>query len=255
MKNSLYTACKTGDNESLLNLLAVFNVPQNDENEEENLEGQGPDNEGKGQDGSLDLDKKNKIPVFLKPCGSDIQFDIEIEDDSLGDGLDVDPKQLFSGFQTAAAEENTPGLTKSVEQQSVGFGLGNCEKQDGQQPETVALNDEASLKIVDVDKIDSGPGDKFISMSVMDSLEKSNLSLNTKSSPTSSREGSRSRHSSGNMTKDALSPIIVTSDLLNETIGDSGMTLLMIAAKEGHKKLISLLMKAGCNPALRYGRG
>ena len=84
------------------------------------------------------------------------------------------------------------------------------------------------------------------------------LKVEQNSRPTS-REGNRSRHGSGNDAsrsrhnsgKADLSPIIVTVDLLNEPIGDNETTLLMVAAKEGHSKLIQVLMRTGANPAIK----
>lgn len=47
-----------------------------------------------------------------------------------------------------------------------------------------------------------------------------------------------------------LSPL-VTLDILNETFGDNDTTLLHVAAREGNKDIIKVLMTAGANPALR----
>ena len=47
-----------------------------------------------------------------------------------------------------------------------------------------------------------------------------------------------------------LSPV-VTISILNEKFGDNDTTLLHVAAREGHKKIISLLMATGADPAIR----
>lgn len=45
---------------------------------------------------------------------------------------------------------------------------------------------------------------------------------------------------------------VVTPALLSEPFGDNNTTFLHVAAKEGHGKIITILMEAGANPALRY---
>lgn len=45
---------------------------------------------------------------------------------------------------------------------------------------------------------------------------------------------------------------VVTPALLSEPFGDNNTTFLHVAAKEGHGKIIAILMEAGANPALRY---
>ena len=56
-------------------------------------------------------------------------------------------------------------------------------------------------------------------------------------------------HSLANNLPD-LSPV-VTISILNEKFGDNDTTLLHVAAREGHKKIISLLMATGADPAIR----
>jgi ankyrin repeat protein len=57
--------------------------------------------------------------------------------------------------------------------------------------------------------------------------------------------GSRSQSS------ELLSPVD-TNDMLNQPIGDNRLTLLHIAAKEGHRKVIRILLDCGADPATRY---
>lgn len=51
--------------------------------------------------------------------------------------------------------------------------------------------------------------------------------------------------------EELLSPVD-TNDMLNEPIGDNKYSLLHIAAREGHRKVIRLLLEFGANPAMRY---
>ena len=52
-------------------------------------------------------------------------------------------------------------------------------------------------------------------------------------------------------TQPDLSPV-VTVAILNEPFGDSDTTLLHVAAREGHKSVIELLMESGASPAVKY---
>ncbi|XP_052091788.1 ankyrin repeat and zinc finger domain-containing protein 1-like isoform X2 [Mytilus californianus] len=271
LKNSLYTACKVGDADTLLNLLAVFNVSDK------------PDDEGafRGQgDSKVIGDREVIVSVIdgenviqetmegiaksegnLKTSGSEIQFNIDIDDmkDQDTNNLTFEPENVFNNEYkvddskdkidrqltcddhdlNSTRTENTENVeSKSKEQNIDYFNADLSMKQSG-------LTSASATQMPDIENV------------FVDSVnEKSNMTLNVKenSRPTS-REGSRSRHSSAN---DMLlvSPIIVTSELLNEPIGDSETTLLMIASKEGHKKLIQMLMKAGSNPAVKdkYGQ-
>lgn len=56
----------------------------------------------------------------------------------------------------------------------------------------------------------------------------------------------------GSFKSDELLSPVDTNDVLNEPIGDNKYSLLHIAAKEGHRKVIQLLMECGANPATRY---
>ena len=53
----------------------------------------------------------------------------------------------------------------------------------------------------------------------------------------------------GNQLPD-LSPV-VTAGILSETFGDNETTLLHVAAREGHKVIVTMLMTAGADPAIR----
>ncbi|XP_063421808.1 tRNA endonuclease ANKZF1-like [Mytilus trossulus] len=257
LKNSLYTACKVGDADSLLNLLAVFNVSDKS------------DDEGGQGDSKVIGDKEIVVSVVdgenviqetmegivksdrnFNTSGSEIQFDIDIDDvkgqdtnsltleteNVIHNENKVDP-QLTSDNHKSTRTENTENQeTKSKDKNIDNFSEDLPKKQS-------ELTSECTEQVQDVENV------------FVDSVnEKSNMTLNVKeNSRPASRDGSRSRHSSAT---EVLSPIIVTSELLNEPIGDSETTLLMIAAKEGHRKLIQMLMKAGSNPAIKdkYGQ-
>lgn len=56
----------------------------------------------------------------------------------------------------------------------------------------------------------------------------------------------------GSFKSDELLSPVDTNDVLNEPIGDNKYSLLHIAAKDRHRKVIQLLMECGANPATRY---
>lgn len=277
LKNSLYTACKVGDAESLLNLLAVFEVPSEID---DTSKGQSA-SQGEGQTNIKvseakhvcdDLhDGKIKIVIggenYLNVNEGQGQRDVNISDpegqsekdikfgqcDLTDSGQDIMKDQVVSNSEMKFSSDNTnDGVQLSKDQDNAE----NVDKdiQDSIKTESMDKNiclNENEIKsnltgcesAIESCKI----GDIFQSDNLTDN--KSNMKLNVRdSSRPTSREHSRSRHSSAN---DIMSPIIVTVDLLNEPIGDSETTLLMVAAKEGHKKLIQMLLKTGSNPAIK----
>lgn len=48
-----------------------------------------------------------------------------------------------------------------------------------------------------------------------------------------------------------MSPV-VTIEMLSEPFGDNSTTLLHVGAREGHGAVVSMLMEAGANPAMRF---
>ncbi|XP_071158192.1 tRNA endonuclease ANKZF1-like isoform X1 [Mytilus edulis] len=266
LKNSLYTACKVGDADSLLNLLAVFNVSDK------------PDDEGGQGDSKVIGDKEIVVSVVdgenviqetmegiekpdhnLKTSGSEIQFDIDIDDvkDQDTNNLTLEPENVI--YNEKKVDNSQVKVDPQLTSDNRDFKntrteiTGNVETKSKEQ-NIDNLSADLPMKKSELTSENCKQLDDVENVFVDSVNEKSNMTLNVKdnSRPTS-REGSRSRHFSAT---DVLSPIIVTSELLNEPIGDSETTLLMIASKEGHRKLIQMLMKAGSNPAIKdkYGQ-
>ena len=272
LKNSLYTACKVGDAETLLNLLAVFEVPNEIDDSSEGqchsqvIKGEGQANieasdakhvsddlqDGKieiiiGDEDYLNVNEGQGQDVNISDTGGQGEEDIKF-----GQCNVTDSSQNIIKDQCVSNSEMK--FSNNSENDSVQF----SKDQDD------AENFDKDIKTENMDKnicfneyeikssenviVSSNIGDTVQSENLTDN--KSNMKLNVRdSSRPTSRENSRSRHSSA---KDIMSPIIVTVDLLNEPIGDSETTLLMVAAKEGHKKLIQMLLKTGSNPAIKY---
>ncbi|XP_061186027.1 tRNA endonuclease ANKZF1-like [Saccostrea echinata] len=178
LKNSLFTACKTGDVETLRNLMAVFSksVPKI-ESPEKMLQG---------------IENNHQT--------SDLQHCHDYSENS----------ELSSG-------ENSD--------------LTNCDIQN-------------------IDRLENLNGTGSIS-SVVLSAPSENSSENLIHKELWQRPSGKTDSRPGSSTSEELLSPIDTNDMLNEAIGDNKLTLLHIAAKEGHGKVIKILMESGANPAAR----
>lgn len=276
LKNSLYTACKVGDAETLLNLLAVFEVPNEiDDSSKGQGESQGEGHTSiKGSDAkhvSDDLqDGKIEIVIggedYLNVNEGQGQTDVKISDTEGQGEEDIKLSNLTDFGENIIKDQCVSNSEMKFSRDSTNDGVQFSKDQDD--AENFGKDIQDSIKTENMDEnicfneneikstltgcesaIDSSKiGDSTLQSDNLTD-NKSNMKLNVRdSSRPTSRENSRSRHSSAN---DIMSPIIVTVDLLNEPIGDSETTLLMIAAKEGHRKLIQMLLKTGSNPAIK----
>lgn len=176
LKNSLFTACKTGDVDTLRNLLAVLsqNVP------------------------TLESPEKKADSIVLENKDSYLQSENNV--DNMCNEYDEENDKDLQDFDFKSKEDKLSSISSTV-------------------PETEVLLSENLVQ--------------------KDALQKSQ-------GKTSSRPGSFVSKSD-----ELLSPVD-TNDMLNEPIGDNKYSLLHIAAKEGHRKVIWLLMECGANPATRY---
>lgn len=180
LKNSLFTACKTGDVDTLRNLLAVLsqNVP------------------------TLESPEKKADSIVLE--NQDIylqnQNNIDIKCNKHSEESDKIPQDVNFKSKEEILSDELSSISSTVQETEV------------------LLSDNLVQK---------------------DALQKSQ-------GKTSSRPGSFVSKSD-----ELLSPVD-TNDMLNEPIGDNKYSLLHIAAKEGHRKVIRLLMECGANPATRY---
>lgn len=177
LKNSLFTACKTGDVDTLRNLLAVLsqNVP------------------------TLESPKKKADSIVLENKDSYLQSENNV--DNMCNEYDEENDKDLQDFDFKSKEDKLSSISSTV-------------------PETEVLLSE-NLPVVQNDALQKSQG------------------------KTSSRPGSFVSKSD-----ELLSPVD-TNDMLNEPIGDNKYSLLHIAAKEGHRKVIWLLMECGANPATR----
>lgn len=175
LKNSLFTACKTGDVDTLRNLLAVLsqNVP------------------------TLESPEKKVDSIVLENQDSYLQSENNV--DNMCNEYDEENDKDLQDFDFKSKEDKLSSISSTV-------------------PETEVLLSE---NLVQNDALQKSQGKTF------------------------SRPGSFVSKSD-----ELLSPVD-TNDMLNEPIGDNKYSLLHIAAKEGHRKVIWLLMECGANPATR----
>ncbi|XP_078320556.1 tRNA endonuclease ANKZF1-like isoform X3 [Crassostrea virginica] len=179
LKNSLFTACKTGDVETLRNLLAVFSlsVP------------------------SLESPEKKALPVAIN-----------------NENLEQEPS-----IEMVVTGEHAEKYKDMQDNGSTHTNSGDNSSDKGVTPTYVSFSGTENLQ------------DNLI---LKDSIQKP-------FGKTSSRPASIVSKS-----EELLSPVD-TNDMLNEPIGDNKYSLLHIAAREGHRKVIRLLLEFGANPAMR----
>uniref|UniRef100_A0A8W8M939 Uncharacterized protein n=1 Tax=Magallana gigas TaxID=29159 RepID=A0A8W8M939_MAGGI len=176
--NSLFTACKTGDVDTLTNLLAV--VSQN-------------------------------VPTLESP-------------EKKADSIVLENQDIYLQNQN---NTNNTCNKHSEESDQIPQDVNFKSKEE-------ILSDELSLISSTVPETEVLLSDNLVQK---DALQKSQ-------GKTSSRPGS--------FKSDELLSPVDTNDVLNEPIGDNKYSLLHIAAKDGHRKVIQLLMECGANPATRY---
>ncbi|XP_056008477.1 ankyrin repeat and zinc finger domain-containing protein 1-like isoform X2 [Ostrea edulis] len=192
LKNSLFTACKTGDVVTLRNLLAVFlrSVPavESPEKKSDNAENE---------------------------HSSDCCLQHVLAHDRNGSG------EMREQFSVRDTESDLTGH-------------------------------ESNAQNMRVDKTEN-ISDTDISYSPIPSDVSENSSENQIQKEHLKKAYSKTVCGSGggiSQSSELLSPVD-TNEMLNQPIGDNRLTLLHIAAKEGHNKVIRILMDCGANPATR----
>ncbi|XP_060064926.1 tRNA endonuclease ANKZF1-like [Ylistrum balloti] len=195
LKNSLYTACKVGDFETLQNLLAVF---------------------------SSDMAPVETVPGDII--------------DSSGKSTSVTTSALDSTVNCSQTENQLPVKSDSDHEQSF-FRKSN---------DLIAYPGASKLGMEDESEKENKICDRTLENSNKNQKEKQEMTLDisNKICQTQQELGSNSN------TEEILSPMVSVA-LLNEPIGDQLSTLLHVAAKEGHKKVIKALLESGADPAVK----
>jgi len=256
LKNSLYTACKTGDKDSLKSLLAVIFTPaadgdrpaqqtvgtqQSDSTQHTDIGTQQID-ETQQDNGSDRGSAEQDIVTVSQQLGHNEQC-VKLSDDIDKSGnvkvseedmnlnhADQGPSVLECS--SSLSNSNQPVCDTSVENtpvvQNHALILSANMKNDNDVTQPHRVSESSTL-----DTTNSPPhSDNSLPASKPSSI------------PVSSRP-SRCQNS------DPLTPVFVSPDILSEPMGDNHTTLLHVAAKEGHAGIVILLLEAGASPVLR----
>ncbi|OWF38196.1 Ankyrin repeat and zinc finger domain-containing protein 1 [Mizuhopecten yessoensis] len=200
LKNSLYTACKVGDIETLQNLLAVF---------------------------STEL-----VPLETTPGTS-------------GD---------ITGKATAVTSSGPPSSINC----SQGDSETQCKQETDHEP-TLFVNsndlcNSGGVSILEIEKKNDKEIDNSDSVIMDDSEVTENSNKNQKEKVKMNLDISNetcTELKGSNCNPDEMMSPMVSVAILNEPIGDQLTTLLHVAAKEGHKKVIKALLGSGADPAVK----
>lgn len=179
LKNSLYTACKVGDFETLQNLLAVFT--------------------------------SDMAPVESKP-----------QTDHSKENHEIPVKEKSENERTSSPNDLK---TNSVP-------ISDIENKE----------DNDNLK----DTVNETMCDSSVYILNKNQKEKEGMNLDISNKTGKQLDG----FGSNSNVEEMLSPMVSIA-ILNEPIGDQLTTLLHVAAKEGHKKVIKALLESGANPAVK----
>ncbi|WAQ94772.1 ANKZ1-like protein [Mya arenaria] len=207
LRNSLYTACKTGDKESLESLLAViFSPPAAVDNNSEAK-----------HDNAEDIESQKKVDEFDKATIPTAVDNSELNDHIVKAEMNSDKSLLVDTNWKACdthTDINTTDLDETKEKVTVNISSHQVEHPTAI-PDTPSILKPQTIPI-----------------------------LSPRTKPTVS---------TGN--KDPLTPVFVSPDIVSEPIGDNNTTLLHVAAKEGHARIVALLLEAGASPVLKDRNG
>lgn len=239
LKNSLYTACKIGDLDSLKNLLAIFTV----EDQSEKGSSQSDDvfqSSVNQSDSLLASSVSQEASISLKGEGHHTD-DIDQTEKNCVHATDLLPKEKTKNDDVITS---IPSIDIVIDQAK--GDILSCETPSDKIVDNSKGDNESSGGVGSGDfkenNADSNIDSKVENpVDTISKVEKNNLKLNIGS------EHSSPRRSRSSVSNDLMSPL-VTLDMLNEPIGDSEITLLHVAAKSGHKQIVKKLLEVGADP-------
>ncbi|KAK6166090.1 hypothetical protein SNE40_022861 [Patella caerulea] len=207
LQNALYTACKTGDTQTLSALLVVF----------------------RGMD---------VTPCVLTPAAS------LSTDTNRVNSLN---SELSTEITCSADNSNCSAKTTADEPKSNFLPDGEIIIERVSSPDIISRTKNVESENLDaIDSTVSNRNDNQSQNAIPESRNSTGTSV-PDSLPIPKFTGTMRF---GGYTLDQLSPL-VTVDILNKPFGDNGTTLLHVAAKCNHRKVISMLMKYGADPTVR----
>ncbi|XP_064614070.1 uncharacterized protein LOC135477796 [Liolophura sinensis] len=256
LKNSLYTACKVGDVDSLKNLLAIFNPPATDQSPPQTTAEQGKLEASSSNAGSLDLShitsnaaSQEKDLPKTKANHNHCHKSTNQSKDKL-DTSDNNAESFSSHIcNNSTNQEDDMSNTKANHihgHKSTNEGQDNAFEgvlNKKNHPEDFC-NEETKASGFDLKE------NKSVGITSDNNKESNKLIRFHSGFHLSVSQQSAGKVAMKTYSTEILSPV-VTHQLLNEPIGDSCMTLLHVASKEGHKSILGLLLAAGADPSVK----
>ncbi|KAL3831821.1 hypothetical protein ACJMK2_023523 [Sinanodonta woodiana] len=297
LKNSLYTACKMGDAESLKNLLAIFNRPFNP-----NLSADfsiprsnSPKDNNKNYHDNMAVKHDSTSSEFQSTVQSYVDYDCDdIVDDTTTDDVSNDVKttpirkplskkceggkesvdtEVVTHSSSSKTSDNTESLQVSndiIISKLDEFTIDNSEPQfpvpvdirkENKENDTLEihsdLNDGRESSVGECTNSQHQDGNQIeIHKDEIQNSESHREEIETSTDgPFGIIAGKEQFAISQSQTVLELPSPVVTESILNELIGDNEITLLHVAAKEGHKGIICMLLEAGADPTIRDKMG
>lgn len=258
LKNSLYTACKVGDVECLRNLLAIFNPPATDQSPLTTAEEHGKLNTNDKNAESSDPSHMTSNSATQEDLTKTIANHIHchkstIESKDKVDTSDNNAKSTTSHNcnNSTNQEDNTECILNTKDSHI------NCDKSTNRGQDN-SFEGVLNKNNIPVDCCNEGTKESGVDLKekIHDGITPdNNMDSNKLIGAQSGLHLPVTQPSAGKVamkiySSEILSPI-VTHDLLNQPIGDSCMTLLHVASKEGHRSILGLLLAAGADPSVK----
>ncbi|KAJ8313538.1 hypothetical protein KUTeg_008099 [Tegillarca granosa] len=258
LKNSLYTACKVGDLDSLKNLLAIFSVEDQSETGSNHVSRDKSD--GVSVSSSIRSSSCQACDMSLSIQSDNVscvtqEASVSTKSDNTDDGDHTKTNCIHSTNLSQKENTKSDDVISSYTSPDLVIdqakGDVSCDKNADHSKEDNDSSGAVGSGDFKENNTDLNVNSK-VEIPVEDRLskvEKSNLKLNFGS------EQSSPRRSRSSLSYELMSPL-VTLDMLNEPIGDSEITLLHVAAKSGHKQIVKKLLENGADPAKKdkYGK-
>jgi len=219
LKNSLYTACKIGDYDTLCNLLAVFQADQ--PSDSVHLPGQ---SNSVDSNQIVDHSEKSEITDPSQSSSQSAEDSLKIANDSV--------TTKHSDESDVISKDSVEILTEDISNIQKEYSLCDEDFNNTDSSPFVQINESGDSS----ERTTTSCAEDSSSVRIDNTGEKSKLNLTVSKHLQSAPE-------------DILSPV-VTCSILNEPIGDQQITLLHVVTKNGHKKLIKVLLRAGADPAI-----
>ncbi|KAH3719844.1 ankyrin repeat and zinc finger domain-containing protein 1-like isoform X2 [Dreissena polymorpha] len=262
LRNGLFTACKTGDKDSLKRILAVIFTSRTEgcknpvtENEIENNESgvTAKKDNADTEDLTFPTVLANKKEVLCKESDNlckDKSDKIE-ENGHFTSERDCLSKDQGDMTESLNSGENEFGWDVN----NASYITDNIKSDDNNENIPDLVDTENGLKTRNDNMHNSEHSLEDMGMSLNVQKPSQQLVLTSQEVATNKPSKAVNESHKSEPTGYDLSSVFVGPDLLNEPIGDQRTTLLQVAAREGHLTVVGMLLDAGADPALRDSKG